>query len=356
MNTGTSFANKVVIVLLMLILAALGVVIYQNSQKQAAQAPARNVEVAAESAVAPPEVPGEQPLEVVPPAPVAKPRATTANRTPTIVRRTTPAPTIPAPAAQEFDTPAQELGLQPVPVGVPVAPVPEGDGVVAAPQGEISGRILLAGAPPAEIPIQMDATCGRLQAGPVTTRHYVVSKDGGLANVFVYIKKGLENLRFAAPKDTPVMDNVGCMFEPYMMGVQAGQKFLVRNSDPVLHNFHLTAKNNRERNIALPLKGQSVGVNLDKPEVLVRVKCDVHPWMFAYVGVTTHPFFAVTDANGQFQFPAELPSGTYTVAAVHLKAGEITREITVRTGEKQALEFQFTVPAQANPKVALGNP
>lgn len=356
MNTGTSFANKVVIVLLTLILGALGVVIYQNSRRQVAQAPAQSVEVAAETAVTPPEIPVEQPVEVVPPAPVARPRATTPNRAPTIVRRTAPVPVVPAPTAQEFDTPAQELGLQPVPVGVPVATGPDGGGVATAPEGEISGRIMLAGTPPAEIPIQLDAMCGKLQAGPLTTRHYVVSPEGALANVFVYIKKGLENVKFAKPTDVPVLDNAGCVFEPYVMGVQVGQKFLVKNSDPVLHNFHVTSKVNRERNFALPIKGQTVAVNFDKPEVFARVKCDVHPWMFAYIGVSTHPFFAVTDGNGKFQLPAGLPSGTYTLAAFHLKAGEITREITVRTGEKQVLDLQLSVPGQGSPKVAFGNP
>jgi hypothetical protein len=355
MNTGTSIANKVVITLLVLILAALGVVIYQNSQKPGSGSTAQTAQVAAESTEAASEVPAEQAVDAAPIPVVVRPRPTALKPpTPTVIRRTTVAVPTPVLPIQEVNTPAEQLGLVPVPVPVPGGAA-VGGGVETVSEGEVSGRILLSGTPPAEIPIMMDATCGRLQSGPVTTRHYVVNSEGALVNVFVYIKQGLERARFATPKDTPVIDNINCMFEPYVMGVQTGQKFLVRNDDSTLHNFHITARVNRERNIALAFKGQTSGIFLDKPEVLVRVKCDVHPWMFAYIGAVSHPFYAVSDTNGVFKLPPGLPEGNYTLAAYHQKAGELTKEITVRQGEKQHLDFQFTVPGQVNPKVVLGN-
>src|SRR5687767_3051053 len=93
---------------------------------------------------------------------------------------------------------------------------------------EITGKVTLKGTPKPEIPIQMDAMCGKLQPKPVTTRHYVVGQGNGLANVFVYLK--------SAPKTPPAgeaqtLDQVGCMYEPYVMGVVTGQKFKIKNSD-----------------------------------------------------------------------------------------------------------------------------
>ena len=188
--------------------------------------------------------------------------------------------------------------------------------------------------------------CGALQTKLPTTRHYVVNEDGHLANVFVYIKKGLENRRFAAPTNAALLDQVKCFFEPYMLGAQTGQTVQFRNSDAVLHNIHVTSRVNREFNIAQPLKGTVTTKTFDKPEVFLRVKCDVHPWMFAYIGVVAHPYFAVTDKDGSFRFPFQLPPGTYTIAANHLKAGELTQEITVREGELKTVNFLLGLPAR----------
>ncbi len=115
---------------------------------------------------------------------------------------------------------------------------------------EISGKIKLKGAPKPEIPIPLDATCGAMHSGPITTRHYVVGADNGLANVFVYIKTGAA--KAPATGEAPVLDQVGCLYEPYVMGVVTDQKFKIRNSDALLHNIHATPKNalNKEFNFA----------------------------------------------------------------------------------------------------------
>jgi hypothetical protein len=204
---------------------------------------------------------------------------------------------------------------------------------------DITGKVKLKGTPKPEIPIQLDAVCGGLNAKPVTTRHFVVGSDNGLANVFVYIKQG-------APKapppagEGPVLDQKGCMYEPYVMGVVTGQKFKVHNSDALLHNVHATPKVNKEFNFAQVSKGQENEKSFDQPEVLVRMKCDVHPWMFAYIGVVDHPYFAVTDKDGNFTIK-NVPPGKYTVEAYHLKAGAKTQE----TDGTKKLEFELEVPA-----------
>jgi hypothetical protein len=213
---------------------------------------------------------------------------------------------------------------------------------------EITGKVTLKGTPPAEKPIAMDAACGKLQPNAITTRHHVVGADNGLANVFVYIKSGLDGKKFDVPTETPLLDQVGCEYTPYVLGVQVDQKIKIRNSDAVLHNVHATPRNpaNKEFNFGQPLKGQVNEKSFPAPEVLVRVKCDVHPWMFAYIGVQEHPYFAVTDKDGNFKLPATLPAGKYTIEAFHLKAGAVTQEIEVGADDKKSLAFTLEAKAQ----------
>jgi hypothetical protein len=212
----------------------------------------------------------------------------------------------------------------------------------------VIGRVTLRGTPPAEKQIQMDAMCGRLTQKPAFTRHYVVGRDAGLANVFVYVREGAATDQ-SKQSSIPVLENIGCEFEPYIIGVRAGQPFTLRNSDKILHNMHLMSKpgsGNREVNLGMPVPMSSTRV-FDKAEVFIKVKCDVHPWMFAYIGVVDHPWFAVTDKNGNFALPAGLPKGRYVIAAVHLKAGEAVQELNISEGGPPPLNFTLEVPSTA---------
>lgn len=210
---------------------------------------------------------------------------------------------------------------------------------------EISGKVTLTGTPPPEKQIQFDPTCGKMHDKPVTTRHFVVGEGKGLGNVFVYVKEGAKSAPAPTAKG-PVLDQVGCEYTPYVMGVQAGQPFDVKNSDALLHNVHTLPKFNKEKNIAQPVKGMTSTFVFDKPEVLVKFKCDVHPWMFAYVGVTDHPYQAVTDKDGNFKISG-LPAGDYTVEAYHLKAGTKAEKVTVTADDKKALNFALEVKPAA---------
>lgn len=212
----------------------------------------------------------------------------------------------------------------------------------AASAADVTGKVTLKGTPKPEVDIDLGPSCGPVATKKYTTRHYVVGKDAGLANVFVYLKK--DGLKAPAQGEATMLDQVECMYQPYVMGVVTGQKFKVRNSDPLLHNVHATPKINKEFNFGQPVKGQVNEKSFDAAEVLVRVKCDVHPWMFAYIGVLDHPYFAVTDANGGYKI-AGVPDGKYTLVAYHLKThmaasvGE-SKEIEVKGGE---VKQDFTV-------------
>ena len=211
----------------------------------------------------------------------------------------------------------------------------------------LAGIVTLSGTPKPEIPIDLGKTCGPLQGKPVTTRHYVMGPQGQLANVVVYIKSGLVR-KYGPVQPAPVLDQVGCMFEPYVMGVVAGQTFRIRNSDPTLHNVHATPRINKEFNLGQPSNGQVTEKSFPLPEMFIRLKCDVHPWMFTYISVFDHPYFAITDTNGFFQLPAQIPAGTYVIGASHLKTGgELRGEVTLREGEQRSIQFQFTVPSSA---------
>lgn len=219
---------------------------------------------------------------------------------------------------------------------------------LTASAAEVSGKVTLKGTPPPEKKIEFDATCGKLHDKDVTTRHYVVAPDGGLANVFVYLKQAPAGK--PAGDGAPVLDQVGCIYEPYVLGVMTNQVFKIRNSDPLMHNVHATPKaaGNKEFNVGQPVKGMIKETSFPSREVLVRFKCDVHPWMFAYAGVMDHPYFAVTDKDGKFKLPADLPAGKYTLVAYHLKTHGTTegvvQEIEVGADKK---EVNFTIEVAA---------
>jgi hypothetical protein len=237
---------------------------------------------------------------------------------------------------------------------VPAAFAPGVGAAAGGTTASIVGRVTLRGTPPPEKRVQLDPMCGQLHPTPMFTRHFVVGRDAGLGNVFVYVKSGAPADK-ASQSSVPVLDNVGCEFQPYVLGVRAGQPFNLRNSDPVLHNMHIMTQpgsGNREMNIGMPVKNMSMMKVLEKPEVFVKVKCDVHPWMFAYIGVVEHAWFATTDANGNFALPPGLPAGQYTIAAIHVKAGESVQPINVSEGAPLNLSFTLDVP----PNLARTNP
>jgi hypothetical protein len=222
--------------------------------------------------------------------------------------------------------------------------------VASGAAAELSGKTILNGRPPPEVLVDLTdfPECRRVHPDPLYTCHYIVSSEGGLANVLVYIKDGLSGHTFPAPTNMPVLDQKNCRIRPYVMGVVTNQKFQIKNSEPYMDTIHALPKINKEFNIAQPLTGMISVQRFDKPEVLVRIKCEVHPWEFAFIGVVEHRFFAVSDTNGNFRLPPDLPAGKYVVAAVHPKAGTNTQEIVLGEQDKKAIQFVFE-PGPAAP-------
>ena len=200
----------------------------------------------------------------------------------------------------------------------------------------IVGRVFLRGTPLPEQEVPMDPSCGKARADhpKLTTRFFVMGTNGGLADVFVGLK-GLPAGQRELPASPVEIRQRGCEYLPYVSAVQVDQSIRVFNDDPLMHNVHPTPahEGNREQNRAQLPKGAPLDFVFPKPEALLRFKCDVHPWMFAYVTVVEHPFFAVSAVDGQFALP-EPPAGIYTLQFLHRKAGEKLVPVSVRPGKR----------------------
>ena len=216
----------------------------------------------------------------------------------------------------------------------------------AIPLQTITGVVRLRSTPPAEKPLPIDPLCSAVRDRQIPqTRFYLVGVDAGLADVFVYIRSGFTLTNWALSVPALFLNQQGCEYQPYVSGTQTGQKIWVRNSDPVLHNVHPTpaVTGNREYNRAHLPNNPDLEFSWSKPELFLRFKCDVHPWMFAYISVVEHPFFGVTDTNGLLRMLAP-PPGRYEIAAVHRKAGTSVQTIVVEPGKDLAVEFTLEVP------------
>jgi plastocyanin len=215
--------------------------------------------------------------------------------------------------------------------------------VAANPSGAVvAGRVRFVGeAPkPRELSMAANAACAAHHRGQLIDESVLVNADGTLRNVVVWVSGGLEGKRFEPPREPAVLDQQGCVYTPHVVTVMAGQRLLVKNSDPFLHNVRAAAKQNPSFNFGQPTVDGGRPLTFLEPERLY-VKCDVHPWMNAHVHVLDNPFFAVTGRDGSFSLPAGLPPGTYTVSAWHEVYGEQKQQVTVEPDKPLQLSFTF---------------
>ena len=218
-------------------------------------------------------------------------------------------------------------------------------GDVFAEDANVTGTIKLADKQPRLRKLQMtaDPACAAKHTEPVRSEAVLVNENGTLKNVFVYVKKGLEGVEFEMPTERVILDQNGCIYKPHVLGVRAGQPIKILNSDGTLHNIHPKPKINAEFNMSMPKFMKQKVRTFEEPEVMIPVKCDVHPWMQSYIGVVAHPFYAVTGETGTFELKG-LPAGTYTIEAWHEVCGSQIQEVTVKEGETGAIEFTFKLP------------
>jgi len=208
---------------------------------------------------------------------------------------------------------------------------------------DITGTVTLKGTPPKEkdiTPVMEDANCSKLHTTVPTTRFYVAGPKGELADVVVSVQ-GISGKSTGASAPPVVLDQKGCEYIPSILAVQTDQKIVVKNSDPVLHNVHNVpgeGSGNKEKNEAQLPNGADLTFSFSKPENFLKFKCDVHQWMFAWVSIFDHPYFAVSGKDGSFKI-ANVPPGKYKLQAAHRKAGTVTQEIEVKEGEPAKADF-----------------
>jgi plastocyanin len=208
--------------------------------------------------------------------------------------------------------------------------------------GTITGKISYSGAKPAPKVIHMDTepACVSANTGPVYTQEMEVNPNSTLKDVFVSVTGGLDNYTFAVPTTPATLDQRGCTYHPHVLGLMAGQALQILNSDNTTHNIHPMPKENPEWNTSMPPKAQPLDKKFNRPESMIPVKCNVHPWMKAYIGVVKNPFFSVTGDDGSFEIKG-LPPGDYTVTAWQEKLGTQTMKVTVGPKETKTADFSF---------------
>jgi plastocyanin len=228
-------------------------------------------------------------------------------------------------------------------------PPPDAKRVDTSRAATLSGRVMIDGAVPPNAPIKMNAdpVCAREHKDGATLETFV-SENGGLGNVFVYVKDGLSGYYFETPSESVKLDQKGCNYRPHVFGVQVGQNVEFINGDPTLHIVHAVGNTNAEFQFSQAFQTQKDVKFFPKPEVMVHFKCDVHPWMSAYAGVVDHPYFAVTKPAGTFELK-NLPAGTYTLEAWHEKLGTQTQKVSVADNDKKEITFTFKAPAPTEP-------
>jgi plastocyanin len=217
---------------------------------------------------------------------------------------------------------------------------------VAVAASSITGTVTLTGTPPTLKPLTMDAdpACAKKHAKPVPSEALVLGSGNSMGNIIVWVSNGLPaGKTYPPPKNPVVLDQKGCQYVPHTQGIMVGQTYRILNSDGILHNVHSLPKVNPQFNKPMPPTLKETTTTFAKPEPIFQIKCDVHPWMLAYVGVFTHPFFATTGPDGKFTISG-LDPGTYELTAWHERLG--TQKATVKVGASGSVtqDFKFAMP------------
>ncbi len=207
--------------------------------------------------------------------------------------------------------------------------------------GTVEGVVRFSGEVPERVKIKMArvTACATRHSAPAYYDR-LLATDGFLANAFVTIKTGLERFDFPAAEGAVEIDQQGCVYVPRVTAARVGQDVTFINSDATNHNVHAVGKANRSLNFSMPSKDMRATRTFKKPEVMVRLKCDVHPWMGGYIGVQRHPHMAVTGPDGSFRFEG-VPPGSYTVLAWHETLGTQELDIQLQKGGLERAEFRF---------------
>ncbi len=227
------------------------------------------------------------------------------------------------------------------------APAPEpvvgAQPVDPAQTGTVRGRVVFDGIAPPPAELSLYGGCEDGHDGPVFDESLLV-RDGALANAFVWVPGAEASWDPGAPPaDEVVVDQVGCIYAPRVVGARVGQPVPFVNSDALLHNVRAVTEVNATFNDMMPQKDQRITKTFLRPDVMLQARCDIHPWMRAYVGVVPHPWFAVSDEAGGFVIDG-LPAGRWELEAWHETLGVQRAVVTVAPGAVVEPVFSFSSP------------
>ena len=211
--------------------------------------------------------------------------------------------------------------------------------------GSITGTITFEGKAPKMKPLKVDADPICVANNEIAPKKewLILDENKGVKNMLVFITEGL-NIDYSPPEEPVVIDQKGCIYSPHVVGIMAGQQLDILNNDGTLHNIHALPKVNKEFNKAQPRSKKKLSVKFEKPEAPFKVKCDVHPWMGAYIGVFDHPCFTVSGDDGTYIIP-DLKPGEYVIEAWHEKLGSQTANVTVSDSAAHQ-DFTFKKPSK----------
>lgn len=237
------------------------------------------------------------------------------------------------------------------PAEQPAAPAAPAATVNPATAGTITGTVKLVGTAPRMPIIKMgaDPACEKNNTGPVHSEEVVVGEGNALENVVVYIKSGLGNYSYPTPSAAVTLDQKGCMYHPHVVTLMTGQQFEVVNSDVLTHNIHVMPADNRAWNESQPQGAAPIIKTFPRAEMAIPVKCNIHPWMKAYIFVFSNPYYSTTGDDGTYTIK-DVPPGTYTVEAwaegaaanPPLLSGTTQQQVTVGASQTKTVDFTFT--------------
>jgi plastocyanin len=239
---------------------------------------------------------------------------------------------------KEAGAPAEGAGAEETPDASAAAPVEPGA------VGKIRGVALYEGTPPARAPLAIAGTAGCTGHTTPPLNERIIVTDGKVANVFVYVSRGLEDWTAPEASTEPVIvDQIGCLFVPHVSSARVGQPVLVGNRDGIAHNVNVKSASGRNPgdNKTQAPGSPAMSFTFGYPDVPVSISCDIHPWMRAYVCVQPHPFHAITKEDGSFVIEG-LPPGKYTISTWHEAFKTQREELVVPAGGEATAEFHFS--------------
>ena len=222
--------------------------------------------------------------------------------------------------------------------------------VAAQSGGTVEGVVKLTGTPPPNLPIRMgaDPNCLKINGGKRIIQDTVTKAfDGGLADVFVHVKGQISG-GSGGNTQPPVINQQGCLYHPRVLGARVGQVIQVKNSDPTLHNIKSHSTKGNDLNVGQPQAGLVFNFTPKTEEIMLHFQCEVHSWMNGFIGVLTHPYYAVTDNTGAFRITG-VPVGTQTIQVWHEIYGPLTQTVDVKAGAVTKVNFAYNGTEKPGP-------